>query len=76
MHRSRERAVSWQRDSYVLCLGSPISRAASGRHTGIQADQLADWTVENVRIAGNGWAGWDGDIEGDDSNSGILTFRR
>ena len=43
---------------------------------GIHAGRLTDWTVENVRIAGNGWVGWDGDIEGDDSNSGTLTFRR
>jgi hypothetical protein len=42
---------------------------------GIHAGRLTDWTVENVRIAGNGWAGWDGDIEGNDSNSGSLTFR-
>lgn len=41
---------------------------------GIHAGRLTDWTVENVRIAGNGWAGWNGDIEGDDSNSGTLTF--
>ncbi|MFN4218444.1 MAG: choice-of-anchor Q domain-containing protein, partial [Candidatus Bipolaricaulia bacterium] len=45
-------------------------------HTGIQAGRLTDWTVENVRIAGNGWVGWDGDIYGNDSNSGTLTFRR
>ena len=37
--------------------------------------RLSDWTVDNVRIAGNGWAGWDGDIEGDDANSGTLIFR-
>ncbi len=43
---------------------------------GIFAGRLTDWIVENVRIAGNGWVGWDGDIEGDDSNSGTLTFRR
>ncbi len=43
---------------------------------GIHAGRLTDWTVENVRIAGNGWVGWDGDIENDDSNSGTLTFRR
>ncbi len=42
---------------------------------GIHAGRLTDWTVENVRIAGNGWVGWDGDIEGNDSNSGSLTFR-
>lgn len=43
---------------------------------GILAGRLTDWTVENVRIAGNGWVGWDGDIEGNDSNSGTMTFRR
>jgi len=43
--------------------------------TGIRAGRLSDWMVENVRIAGNGLAGWDGDIEGGDSNSGTLTFR-
>lgn len=32
--------------------------------------------VENVRIAGNGWVGWDGDITGDDANSGTLHFKR
>jgi hypothetical protein len=43
---------------------------------GIRAGRIADWTVEDVRIAGNGWVGWEGDIEGEDSNSGTLTFRR
>jgi hypothetical protein len=45
-------------------------------NTGIHAGRLTDWTVERVRIAGNGLAGWDGDISGDDSNSGNLVFRR
>jgi len=47
-------------------------------HSGVWAGRLTDWTVEDVRIAGNGWAGWDGDIDinGDNSNSGTLTFRR
>jgi hypothetical protein len=45
-------------------------------NTGVHAGRLTDWTVEDVRIAGNGWAGWDGDIDDDDSNSGTLTFRR
>ena len=45
-------------------------------NTGVHAGRLSDWTVENVRIAGNGWAGWDGDIDGDDANSGTLRFRR
>jgi hypothetical protein len=43
---------------------------------GIHAGRLTDWTVEDVRIVGNGWVGWDGDIDGDDSNAGTLTFRR
>ncbi|MFZ5918180.1 MAG: choice-of-anchor Q domain-containing protein [Chloroflexota bacterium] len=43
---------------------------------GVRAGRLTDWTLEDVRIAGNGWVGWDGDIDGDDANSGTLTFRR
>lgn len=44
-------------------------------HTGIHAGRLADWSVRDVVIAGNGWCGWDGDIYGADSNSGSLTFQ-
>lgn len=43
---------------------------------GILAGRLINWLLENVRIAGNGWAGWDGDISGGDSNSGTMTFRQ
>jgi hypothetical protein len=43
---------------------------------GILAGRLTDWTFEDVRIAGNGWAGFDGDVEGDDSNGGTLAFTR
>lgn len=45
---------------------------------GIHAGRLTDWTVEDVRIAGNGSAGWDGDLWDDlgDANAGTLTFRR
>lgn len=45
---------------------------------GVHAGRLTNWTVEDVRIAGNGWIGWDGDLwDGfGDSNSGTLTFRR
>ena len=45
---------------------------------GVHAGRLTDWTVENVRIAGNGSVGWDGDLwdEDGDSNTGTLTFRR
>jgi hypothetical protein len=47
-------------------------------NTGIQAGRLTDWTIENVRLAGNGLAGWNGDLVGDASNSqnyGMLIFR-
>jgi len=48
-------------------------------HTGIRAGRLSDWTVEDVRIAGNGMAGWDGDLQEGvnlNSNHGTLTFWR
>jgi len=44
-------------------------------HGGVLAGRLQDWTVERVRVVGNGWVGWDGDIEGDDHCSGSLEFR-
>jgi hypothetical protein len=43
---------------------------------GIFAGRLADWTLEDVAIAGNGLSGWDGDIDGEDGNEGELIFRR
>jgi len=44
---------------------------------GVHAGRLTDWTVERVRIAGNGSVGWDGDLwdEFGDANAGALTFR-
>ncbi|MCJ7583899.1 MAG: S-layer homology domain-containing protein [Anaerolineales bacterium] len=47
-------------------------------NTGVLAGRLTDWTVDNVRIAGNGLAGWNGDLVGDGTNSenhGTLIFR-
>ncbi len=45
--------------------------------TGIFAGRLTDWTLQDVRIAANGWVGWDGDLwQGSDSNSGTLLFQR
>ncbi len=47
-------------------------------NTGILAGRLTDWTVENVRLVGNGLAGWNFDLVGDGTNSenhGTLTFR-
>lgn len=44
---------------------------------GIQAGRVRDITLERVRIAGNGWAGWEGDLGGEpSSNRGNLIFRR
>ncbi len=45
---------------------------------GVHAGRLTDWTVEDVRIAGNGSVGWDGDLwdEDGDANTGALLFRR
>lgn len=43
---------------------------------GVWAGRLTDWTVEDVRIAANGWVGWDGDVDGDDHNTGEMVFRR
>jgi hypothetical protein len=44
---------------------------------GVHAGRITDWTVERVRVAGNGSVGWDGDLWDafGDSNSGTLTFR-
>jgi hypothetical protein len=43
--------------------------------TGVHAGRLHNWTVDQVRIAGNGSAGWDGDMwEGSSSNTGTLYF--
>ncbi len=45
---------------------------------GIHAGLLSDWTVENVRIAGNGWVGWDGDTDGNAGSSactGNMVFK-
>ncbi|MBS0430804.1 MAG: hypothetical protein JSS21_00140, partial [Proteobacteria bacterium] len=44
---------------------------------GVQAGRIADWTVTRVKVVGNGNAGWNGDLGGNDhssSNSGKLVF--
>ncbi|MGC8720490.1 MAG: DUF4214 domain-containing protein [Thermodesulforhabdaceae bacterium] len=43
---------------------------------GVLAGAIRDWLIEDVRIAGNPWAGWDGDIGENSSNSGSIIFRR
>lgn len=45
-------------------------------HDGIRAARIRDWTLERVKIVGNGWSGWNGDLGGtDSSDSGQLVFR-
>ena len=45
--------------------------AVRGFHVG----GARDWRLERVRIIGNGWSGWDGDLgEGDSANAGTLRF--
>ncbi|MEP6633296.1 MAG: hypothetical protein ABJA62_03725 [Luteimonas sp.] len=43
---------------------------------GLMAGGLTNWTVEDTKIRGNGWAGWDGDIGSGSSNSGQIVLRR
>lgn len=48
-------------------------------NAGIQAGRLQDWTLEDVRIAFNGWAGWNGELDGEpqnSGNSGVMRFTR
>lgn len=61
--------------AHVLLKNLNIHGLAAG---GVHAGRLTDWTVENVRIAGNGSVGWDGDLWDDlgDSNTSTLIFRR
>jgi hypothetical protein len=40
------------------------------------AGRLKDWTLDRVKIIGNGLGGWEGDLDGDFSgNSGTIHFR-
>ncbi len=42
---------------------------------GINAGDLSNWTINNVKINRNGAAGWDGNIGSDGSNSGKMVLR-
>jgi len=44
-------------------------------HRGVLAGRLTDWTMDRMTIRANGWAGWDGDIGANSSNSGQMLFR-
>jgi hypothetical protein len=37
---------------------------------GVQAGRIRDWTVTRVQVVGNGRAGWNGDLGGNNRNSG------
>jgi hypothetical protein len=45
---------------------------------GIRAGRIRDWTLRNVRLRANGWAGWDGNLDADDpdnsGNQGYIRF--
>lgn len=43
---------------------------------GIKAGRISNWLMEDVNIVGNGSVGFDGDISGDDHNSGDIVMRR
>jgi PKD domain len=44
-------------------------------NSGLTAGRIKDWTLTGVRIAANGWVGWDGDVGKDtSSNSGTIKF--
>ncbi len=49
-----------------------------GLHTGIKAGRIKDWTVDNTKIVGNSFVGWNGDLGGgvSSSNSGTITFNK
>lgn len=42
---------------------------------GVNAGALREWTVERVKINGNGRAGWDGNVGAEGSNSGRIVLR-
>jgi len=44
-------------------------------HDGFRVGGVSDWTLERVRIVGNGWSGWNGDLDDKSNNTGKLVFR-
>ncbi|AWV07720.1 choice-of-anchor Q domain-containing protein [Marilutibacter maris] len=42
---------------------------------GVNAGRISNWTLERVKINANGWAGWDGNVGSNSSNSGSIIFR-
>jgi hypothetical protein len=69
----------WAPDGIVASDSSNVTLKDLDIHglatSGIRAGRISNWTVENVRVAGNGWVGWEGDIDGSDSNSGTIHFK-
>lgn len=79
-----------QRDAYPYGTWAPIGLSASDSahvrladldihglaHDGVRAGRLRDWTVERVRLVGNGWSGWNNDLGTTASgDAGQLVFR-
>ena len=44
-------------------------------HDGFRVGGVRDWTLERVKILGNGWSGWNGDLDDKSANGGKLVFR-
>lgn len=70
---------NWARIGIVATDSSDVLLSQLNIHglanTGIQAGRLSDWTLNKVRIASNGWVGWDGDVGAKtSSNSGTIRF--
>lgn len=63
----------WAKDSRDAWLHDLDIHGLAGR--GIMAGGLRDWTLERVKINGNGWAGWDGDVGDGSSNAGDIVMR-
>ena len=44
-------------------------------HDGLRVGGVRDWTLERVKIVGNGWSGWNGDLDDKSANHGRIVFR-
>ncbi|HSI56838.1 MAG TPA: right-handed parallel beta-helix repeat-containing protein [Ideonella sp.] len=70
---------AWAQSGIVATDSSDVLLSQLNIHglanTGIHAGRLSDWRLSKVRIAANGWAGWNGDVgERTSSNSGRIQF--
>lgn len=43
---------------------------------GLHIGRISNWFMERVKINGNGWVGWDGDVGANNSsNNGVISFK-